>query len=496
MTNESIPMAANIDIFPWNKNFETGIEIIDQQHKKLLELVNALAKHFVNQSNPLTLNTILDELTAYTVYHFETEEAIWHQYFANDELEREHHATHGKFIEEVLALKNQNSTLNAEQVIENVLSFLTQWLAFHILDNDKRMAKVVFALQNGVPLEIAKHQSESEMTGAMKILISTVLSMYDSICNRTVQLMREIIERQKIEAKQRLASNVFENTLDAICITDNALKIIEVNPTFCRAKKLTANKIIGQNLPELKIAFKNAALFEEVWFAIRKIGHWSGEIYPDVKTKNNIEWLTLSAVKNESGDVTNYVAVFSNVANLLELKRDLEHHAYHDALTGLPNRTLLTDRLTQALLRTERHRNTLAICYLDLDGFKAVNDTFGHAAGDLLLKEIAQRFSKLLRATDTVARLGGDEFVILFGDLAKPDDYKLLLDKVCHAVNQPILLGKNGDVGNVSVSIGVTFYPSDECSAQELLEHADLAMYHAKEAGKSQYKIFTKELLK
>jgi diguanylate cyclase (GGDEF)-like protein/hemerythrin-like metal-binding protein/PAS domain S-box-containing protein len=493
----SMTAASNIEIFPWNKNFETGIEIIDEQHKKLLELVNQLAKHFVHQSDLLTLDSIFDELAAYAIYHFETEEAVWHQYFPNDELEIRHKATHQKFITDVLCLKNEQGQINQEQIIEDVLSFLTQWLAFHILDSDKRMAKTVLAIQSGVPFEEAKQQSESEMTGAMKILIETVLSMYDSICNRTVQLMREILERQKAEAKQRLAANVFENTLDAICITDKQLNIIEVNPTFCRIEQLTAVELVGKHLLDVKTAFKNSAVFDQIWSEIEQSGHWCGEIYHVTRAdKHEQEWLTLSSVKNELGEITNYVAVFSNVQNLLELKRSLEHHAYHDALTGLPNRTLLADRLAQSLLRTDRNHTLLAVCYLDLDGFKNVNDTLGHAAGDELLKEIAQRFSKLLRTTDTVARLGGDEFVILFGDLANPDDYKLLLDKVHHAVNQPVLLGKNGDVGNVSVSIGVTFYPSDECSPRELLEHADLAMYHAKEAGKSQYKIFTKDLLK
>lgn len=490
--HDDIPIAANIDIFSWNSNFNTGIEIIDEQHQKLLELVNSLAKHFVHQYDSLTLNAIFDELTAYTIYHFETEEAIWHQYFADDELELEHKATHKKFIEEVLRLKNEDREVSSEQIIEDVLSFLTQWLAFHILDTDKRMAKAILAIQSGATLEEAKHASENEMTSAMKVLIATVLSMYDSICNRTVQLMREILERQKIEAKQRLASNVFENTLDSICIMDRELNIIEVNPSFCRSKQVTFDELIGQYLPDLKIAFKNEALFEKIWHELEQSGHWCGEIYPQNKDdQNDAEWLTLSSVKNEHGCVTNYVAVFSNVANLLELKRDLEHHAYHDALTGLPNRILFADRLKQALLRADRNHTPLAICYLDLDGFKIVNDTLGHAAGDELLKEVARRFSKLLRANDTVARLGGDEFAILFGDLASSEDYKMLLDRVLQHTREPILLGN--DVAKVSTSIGVTLYPLDKSSPEDLLGHADIAMYHAKESGKSQYKLYDKK---
>lgn len=486
MTETDIQITSDIDIFPWNANFDTGIEIIDEQHKKLLELVNLLAKHFVHQSDVLTLNAIFKQLTDYTVYHFETEEAIWHEYFPDDELEIKHKATHNNFIVEITRLKNEEGEISTEQVIEDVLSFLTQWLAFHILETDKRMAKAILSIQNGATLEEAKHLSEHEMTGAMKVLIETVLSMYDSICSRTVQLMKEILERQKGEAKQRLSSSVFENTLDAICITDKNLNILEANPSFCRAKQLSSDELIGRNLADVKTAFKNESLFEIIQRELEQCGYWSGEIHAQVATnERNEEWLTLSSVKNELGVITNYVAVFSNVSNLLELKNELEHHAYHDALTGLPNRILLADRLKQALARVDRSKNYLAICYLDLDGFKAVNDTFGHAAGDELLKEVARRFSKLLRANDTVARFGGDEFVILFGDLTKPDDYKMLLDRLLDHVKQPIQIGN--DVAHVSASIGVTLYPLDKNTPENLLEHADLAMYRAKETGKSKY---------
>ena len=479
-----------IDIFPWNKNFDTGIDIIDEQHKKLVELVNLLAKHFAYQSNIQTLNTVFDQLTAYTIYHFQTEESIWHKYFANDELEIEHKAKHATFIDEIARLKNETAYIHRDLAIENVLSFLTQWLAFHILDCDKSMVKAIQAMQAGESLEDAKRLSENEMTKSMKVLIETVLSMYDSISNRTVQLMREIVERQKIEEKQRLSSSVFENTLDAICVTDKNLIIIEANPSFCRAKQASSDNIIGQSLSNLKTAFRNEIFFEQIGLDLEQCGYWSGEIYDQISdTERTEEWLTLSSVKNRSGDITNYVAVFSNVANLLELKNDLEHHAYHDSLTGLPNRILLMDRLTLALARTDRNRDFLAVCYLDLDGFKAVNDTLGHAAGDKLLKEVARRFSKLLRGNDTVARLGGDEFVILFGDLRQPSDYEMLLDRLLDSINEPILI--DNDAAHVSASIGVTIYPRDNTIANQLLEHADLAMYHAKQSGKSKHILYS-----
>jgi diguanylate cyclase (GGDEF)-like protein/hemerythrin-like metal-binding protein len=497
---------SHIEIFPWNENFDTNIAIIDEQHKKLVSLINTLAKKLVNQANVVELNAIFSELADYTVYHFQTEEAIWHEYFVGDELEASHKKTHNEFIEEIVLLQGEKGQLSEDQIIEDILLFLTRWLAFHILYSDKRMSGIVELMQNGATLKESKNQTDNEMSDATNALIQAVLAMYDNVCNRTVQLMKEIVERQKIEAKQRLASNVFENTLDAICITDKNLNVIEVNPSFCRSKKLSSTDLIGkhlptligqnqpsdssnQNFPDLKISFKYGVLFEKIWQELETYGYWSGEVYSQVSANTrHPEWLTLSSVKNEYNELTNYVAVFSNVSNLLELKRELEHHAHHDALTGLPNRILLADRLNLALARADRNQGTLAICYLDLDGFKNVNDTLGHAAGDELLKEVARRFTTLLRANDTVARLGGDEFVILFGDLAKVDDYKLLLDRVLHKLNEPMSLGS--ETVQISASIGVTLYPLDKCSREELLEHADLAMYHAKQSGKSQYQLY------
>jgi diguanylate cyclase (GGDEF)-like protein len=200
----------------------------------------------------------------------------------------------------------------------------------------------------------------------------------------------------------------------------------------------------------------------------------------------NAEWLTLSSVKNEQGDVTNYVGVFSNISYFIQQQHNLEHIAHHDALTDLPNRLLLYDRLELAIAHANRTNQFLAICYLDLDGFKPINDKFGHAAGDLVLRKIAQRLLNIVRNDDTVARLGGDEFVILFGDLKKVEYSTLFLDRVLQQIARPIKL-ENGNHAYVTASIGVTLFPQDDCETEQLLHHADQAMYQAKRRGKSGY---------
>lgn len=190
---------AFFEIFPWNENFETGIELIDEQHKKLVDILNRLAAHLANLSDEVTLNEIFDELAAYADYHFKTEEKIWSTHFKDDAWYVEHEHTHESFIDDVLVLKGNKDQKNLDEVISEIVSFLSQWLAYHILDTDKRMAKAVLAMESGDSIERAKERSNEEMSGSMKVLVNTVLSMYDSLSTRTLDLMREKTLRKKAE---------------------------------------------------------------------------------------------------------------------------------------------------------------------------------------------------------------------------------------------------------------------------------------------------------
>ena len=479
-------MIGVFEVFPWNNNFETGLSVIDEQHRRLVHLLNILASHLAYQSNLPALNQVFSELAEYAVYHFQTEEKIWHRFFQEDEWETEHQKTHDSFVSEVLRLKNEETSKSLHEVVEDILSFLTHWLAFHILESDKRMAKVALAVQAGITLEMAKRQAEQEMSGAMRILIETLLSMYDSISVRTMQLMKEVIERQKAEAKLRLAANAMENTLEAICITDAKACVIEVNPAFYQTTQCPLDQVIGKNLKSLKSGLEDEILSATIWQAVASSGHWSGEVWSRTKQGEiNAEWLTLSSIRNEQGEICNYVGVFSNITHLIQQQKRLERIASHDTLTGLPNRMLLDDRMQLAIAHAVRASCYLAVCYIDLDGFKQVNDVLGHAAGDQLLCEIARRLLSAMRGNDTVARLGGDEFVILFGDLKKPEDCKELLDRLLLEIARPVTIC-NENV-HVTASIGVTLFPEDAGDADTLLHHSDQAMYRAKQSGKAGY---------
>ena len=479
----------SIQIFPWSENFETGLPQIDEQHHRLVELLNRLAGHLAYQSDIPVLDSIFNELTEYASYHFASEEEIWGRYLPEDPWEVEHRRVHGDFIAEVQRLRAEESYKPMEEVVEDILTFLCQWLAIHILESDKRMALAVLAVQAGCTPDEARLAAEKGMNGAVKLLVKAVLSMYESLSSRTLALMKEIAKREKVEAKLRLAANVFDNTSEAICITDAKGAIIEANPAFCQITEQDYRAVLGQSLVALKSGLKDDKMAAPIWQCVNDSDHWGGEISNRAPSGEiYAEWLSLSAVRDEAGEVFNYVAVFSSVGQLIQRQKTMEHIANHDPLTGLPNRLLLFDRLEQGMATAEREDKLMAVCYLDLDGFKPINDSCGHAAGDQVLREVARRLKSLLRNNDTVARLGGDEFVIVNNGLSGADSVPVFLERVLGELQQPIEV--EGTVVAVSASIGISLFPCDGGRAEALLRNADEALYQAKAAGKSCFRFY------
>jgi diguanylate cyclase (GGDEF)-like protein/PAS domain S-box-containing protein len=297
------------------------------------------------------------------------------------------------------------------------------------------------------------------------------------------------IHRSAIGERIRLASSVFHNALEGIVVTDAFGRIVDISPSFTRLTGYSRDEAIGQSMNLLKSGRHDAQFYREMWAHLLEHGSWSGEIWNRTRDGRIIaEMLQISSVKDRHGQITNFCGTFSDITSLKDAQAHLEKLASFDSLTGLPNRGLLADRLAQALSQTQRRDRLLAICFLDLDGFKVVNDTLGHSSGDALLREVARRLSATVRSGDTVARLGGDEFVLLLGDIKDVDELEVALQRVLRTVAAPYDLA--GHAAHISTSIGVTLFPLDDGDADTLLRHADQAMYRAKQDGRNRYHLF------
>jgi diguanylate cyclase (GGDEF)-like protein/PAS domain S-box-containing protein len=303
---------------------------------------------------------------------------------------------------------------------------------------------------------------------------------------------QDIRERLIAEERQKLAASVFDNAHEGIMITDPCGRIVEVNGTFSELTGYARGEAVGRTADLLKSGHHDAAFYHTMWQTIAEQGYWRGEVWNRKKSGEIfVELLTISTVRNREGAVSHYVGIFSDITVIKEHQQRLEHLAHFDALTQLPNRMLLGDRMQLAMAHTERSGKMLAVCYLDLDGFKPVNDRYGHAVGDKLLIDVAHRLKACVRAGDTVSRLGGDEFVLLFSDLEDVHECDHAIGRVINQLTAPFRVA--GHELGISASIGVTLYPQDGSDSDTLLRHADQAMYAAKQAGRNRYHLFDPE---
>ncbi|ENO85965.1 EAL domain-containing protein [Thauera linaloolentis] len=290
-----------------------------------------------------------------------------------------------------------------------------------------------------------------------------------------------------------VATAVFSNAREGILVTDAQGIIIDVNPAFTRITGYTREEVLGRNPRMLRSDRHSRAFYQAMWRSLLAHGHWHGEVWNRRKDGELFaELLSISAVRDGGGRVHRYVGFLSDITQQKEHERQLEHIVHYDVLTGLPNRALFADRLQQAMLRANRSGMPLAVAYIDLDGFKTVNDRYGRDAGDQLLTVIAARMRKGLRESDTLARLGGDEFVAVLCDLPDQNSSRFLVSRLLATIAEPVVVDEQSL--QVSGSVGVTTFPQrDEIEADQLLRQADQAMYQAKLAGKNRYHLFDAE---
>ncbi len=374
------------------------------------------------------------------------------------------------------------------------------------------MGLVLFFLRRGVlqpvegltaeALEITRNRDffrrlpESEVDEFL-IMARSFNSILDMLVDANSNLEAKVIERTSalttVNQELVLMRQIFEYSLEGIVITNSEAEILSVNPAFTSITGYTSEEVAGENPRMLKSDLHDNFYFENMWQSLKATGHWASEIWNRHKDgKAYPEWLSISAIRDLNGNTTHYVGIFHDISDIKRQEELIKYQAYHDALTGLPNRILLKSRIDKAIAHSTRNKNRFGVIFLDLDNFKVINDSLGHAIGDLLLKEAADRLRRIARNDDTVARLGGDEFIILVEDIADEKPSVILSRRIIQAFREPFCI--KGNNLHVGASIGIAMYPEDGEESDSLIKNADAAMYRAKDEGRQTFALFKPSL--
>ncbi|MBL7005440.1 MAG: EAL domain-containing protein, partial [Gammaproteobacteria bacterium] len=311
--------------------------------------------------------------------------------------------------------------------------------------------------------------------------------------SRLLVSVHDLTQRRHTEERQQLFTSVFDNTSEGVVISLPNGNIVDVNSAFTAITGYEREEILGKNPKLFSSGRHDSEFYENLWSKLLKTGLWRGEIWNRRKNGDIFpEWLNISAVNDNNEKLSHYVSIFSDITNIKQSQEKLDFLAHHDALTKLPNRLLLKQRLDQSIKYSKRHSYHLAIIYLDLDNFKHINDSLGHPVGDELLIKVSKRLLKLIRGEDTLSRIGGDEFILVLEDIGKPTNISVSAEKIVSAFKAPFQL-KDHEIF-ISASLGICVYPQDGEDIDTILKNADAAMYLAKQQGKNNYKYYTSEL--
>ncbi|WP_415888665.1 EAL domain-containing protein [Neptuniibacter sp. SY11_33] len=361
-------------------------------------------------------------------------------------------------------------------------------------------AEVIHASREGDTQVIQSKQHYSweltyECEGQFKSLYSECFPLFDddgrlyAVCTITTDMS----DRAEKDKALRLAQYIFETTNDGIIVTDKYNRIVEANSAFERVTGYSKEEVIGQAPNILNSHKQPTSFYEAMWRELEEKGLWSGEIWNRKKDGQIYpEWLTVKAIKDEQDSVTGYFGVFTDISEQKKTEASLRNLAYYDSLTNLANRTFCKERLAHDMELSNRHKESLALVFIDLDFFKHVNDSLGHEYGDQLLVEAANRVKEKVRSSDTVVRWGGDEFILILPGIFQANMALVIANNVLEELKRPFRL-KNSDVF-IGASIGIAMYPHDADSAETLIQHADAAMYSAKNRGRDQVCFFDSEL--
>ncbi|NHZ66770.1 bifunctional diguanylate cyclase/phosphodiesterase [Massilia genomosp. 1] len=305
--------------------------------------------------------------------------------------------------------------------------------------------------------------------------------------------LQDVTERRQSNEKLELAARVFEYTRDGIVVTDAASNIVAVNGAFERITQYSESEVLGRNIRILRSNLHGIDFYRQVWETVARDGHWRGEIWNRRKNGEVFpEWLTVSAVASAEHGMAGYVGVFTDLSDITEANEQLQFMVNHDPLTRLPNRSLLNDRLEQAIEAAHQAQRAIAVLLLNIDRLQRVNDSIGHDAGDLLLREMAQRLLARLHPGDTLARIGSDEFVLVLGRVDDNDDINAAAQQMLGTVAAPCQL--LGIEVVVTASVGIALFPLDGITPGDLIRNADTALSHVKNSGRNSFRYFTSEM--
>ncbi|MBB5021503.1 diguanylate cyclase domain-containing protein [Desulfurispira natronophila] len=344
---------------------------------------------------------------------------------------------------------------------------------------------VLNMLQEAHRTQVSRHYpaiyySDERISGYFEHFVYTLPT------GEVVAIIDDVTEERLAEHELHLAAKVFDNSMDAIVITDENNRIVSVNEAFSEITGYSRDEVMGENPRILSSGLQDHTFYEEMWTSLQKSGQWKGELWNRRKSGEVYpQWASLSVASDNKGQITNYIAIFSDISERKAAEERIQYLAWHDPLTGLPNRALMQDRLERSLTLAQRNDEQLALLFVDLDRFKTINDTLGHHIGDLLLQEVSKRLLDCVRESDTVSRQGGDEFVIMLLNISGPEAAAKVAGKLIDAVAKPFII--DGNTLHTTPSIGISLYPKDGSDKQTLMKKADSAMYAAKDSGRNNY---------